>query len=44
MNEQDRTNAAKHMNQREKNMVMIGAGQINNNKIKAMERQPHPTR
>ena len=30
MNDQDRMNAAKHMNQREKNMVMIGAGQINN--------------
>jgi Electron transfer DM13 len=30
MNEKDRTNAAKQMNQREKNMVMIGAGQVNN--------------
>jgi hypothetical protein len=30
MNEQDRMNAAKHMNQTEKNMVMIGADQINN--------------
>jgi Electron transfer DM13 len=30
MNEQDRMNAAKQMSQREKNMVMIGAGQINN--------------
>jgi hypothetical protein len=29
-NEQDRTNAAKQMSQRQKNMVMIGAGQINN--------------
>jgi hypothetical protein len=30
MNEQDRINAAKQMNQRLKNMVMIGAAQINN--------------
>jgi hypothetical protein len=30
MNEQDRTNAAKQMSQRQKNMVMIGADQINN--------------
>ena len=30
MNDQDRGNAAKQMSQREKNMVMIGAGQINN--------------
>ncbi len=30
MNEQDRINAAKQMNQRQKNMVMIGAAQINN--------------
>jgi Electron transfer DM13 len=30
MNEQDRMNAAKQMSQRQKNMVMIGAGQINN--------------
>src|SRR5689334_7969590 len=30
MNDQDRSNAAKQMSQREKNMVMIGAGQINN--------------
>jgi hypothetical protein len=30
MNDQDRFNAAKQMSQREKNMVMIGAGQINN--------------
>ena len=30
MNEQDRRNAPKHMSQREKNMVMIGVGQINN--------------
>jgi electron transfer DM13 len=30
MNDQDRINAAKQMSQREKNMVMIGAGQINN--------------
>jgi uncharacterized protein with FMN-binding domain len=30
MNEQDRINAAKEMNQRQKNMVMIGAAQINN--------------
>jgi hypothetical protein len=30
MNEQDRINAAKQMNQRGKNMVMIGAAQINN--------------
>jgi hypothetical protein len=30
MNEQDRMNADKHMNQTEKNMVMIGADQINN--------------
>jgi Electron transfer DM13 len=30
MNEQDRMNAAKHMNQTKKNMVMIGADQINN--------------
>jgi electron transfer DM13 len=30
MNGQDRTNAAKQMNQREKNVVMIGAAQINN--------------
>jgi Electron transfer DM13 len=30
MNEQDRTNAAKQMSQRQKNMVMIGVGQINN--------------
>src|SRR4051794_5210207 len=29
MNEQDRMNAAKQMGQRQKNMVMIGAGQIN---------------
>ena len=30
MNEQDRMNVAKQMNQKEKNMVMIGAAQINN--------------
>jgi hypothetical protein len=30
MNDQDRMNAAKQMSQRQKNMVMIGAGQINN--------------
>jgi hypothetical protein len=30
MNEQDRINAVKQMNQRQKNMVMIGAAQINN--------------
>ena len=30
MNEKDRMDAAKQMSQREKNMVMIGAGQINN--------------
>ncbi len=30
MNEQDRINAAKQMNQRQKNVVMIGAAQINN--------------
>jgi hypothetical protein len=30
MNEQDRINAAKQMNQRGKNMVMIGAAEINN--------------
>jgi hypothetical protein len=30
MNEQDRINAAKQMNQRGKNMVMIGAAQVNN--------------
>jgi Electron transfer DM13 len=30
MNEQDRMNAAKQMSQRQKNMVMIGADQINN--------------
>jgi len=30
MNDQDRFNAAKQMSQREKNIVMIGAGQINN--------------
>jgi hypothetical protein len=30
MNNQDRMNAAKQMSQRQKNMVMIGAGQINN--------------
>ncbi len=30
MNDQDRSNVAKQMSQREKNMVMIGAGQINN--------------
>jgi len=30
MNEQDRINVAKQMNQRQKNMVMIGAAQINN--------------
>jgi hypothetical protein len=30
MNDQDKMNAAKQMSQREKNMVMIGAGQINN--------------
>jgi Electron transfer DM13 len=30
MNEEDRINAAKQMNQRGKNMVMIGAAQINN--------------
>jgi len=29
-NDQDRFNAAQHMSQREKNIVMIGAGQINN--------------
>jgi flagellar basal body-associated protein FliL len=29
MNDQDRFNAAKQMSQREKNIVMIGAGQIN---------------
>src|SRR5690349_24417813 len=30
MKDKDRSNAAKQMSQREKNMVMIGAGQINN--------------
>src|SRR5437762_2036035 len=30
MNEQDRINAAKQMNQRQKNIVMIGAAHINN--------------
>src|ERR671926_371622 len=30
MNEQDRINAARQMNQRHKNVVMIGAAQINN--------------
>ena len=30
MNEQDRINAAKQMSQRQKNMVMIGAAQLNN--------------
>jgi Electron transfer DM13 len=30
MNDQDRSNAAKQMSQKEINMVMIGAGQINN--------------
>jgi hypothetical protein len=30
MNEQDRINAAKQMTQRQKNMVMIGAAQLNN--------------
>jgi hypothetical protein len=30
MNNQDRMNAAKQISQRQKNMVMIGAGQINN--------------
>jgi hypothetical protein len=30
MNEQDKMNVAKQMNQKEKNMVMIGAAQINN--------------
>jgi Electron transfer DM13 len=30
MNEQDRMNLAKQMNQKEKNMVMIGAAQVNN--------------
>ena len=30
MNEQDRMNTAKHMSQKEKNMVMMGARQINN--------------
>jgi Electron transfer DM13 len=30
MNEQDRINVAKQMNQRQKNVVMIGAAQINN--------------
>lgn len=30
MNDQDRFNAAKQMSQKEKNIVMIGAGQINN--------------
>src|ERR671930_221465 len=30
MNEQDRMNTAKQMSQKEKNMVMIGAAQINN--------------
>src|SRR5919199_6220888 len=30
MNEEDRINAAKQMNQRQKNVVMIGAAQINN--------------
>jgi hypothetical protein len=30
MNDQDKIHAAKQMSQREKNMVMIGAGQINN--------------
>jgi hypothetical protein len=30
MNDQDRSNAAKHMSQRDKNIVMIGASQINN--------------
>jgi hypothetical protein len=30
MNDQDRFNAVKQMSQREKNMIMIGAGQVNN--------------
>jgi Electron transfer DM13 len=37
MNDQDRMNAAKQMSQRQKNMVMIGAGQINNTVIENID-------
>src|ERR1043165_1620444 len=37
MNDQDRMNAAKQMSQRQKNMVMIGAGQINNTVIENVD-------
>ena len=33
MNEQDRMSVAKQMSQKEKNMVMIGAAQVNNNTL-----------
>jgi hypothetical protein len=39
MNGQNRMNAAKQMSQREKNMVMIGAGQINH-KTQSHHTQP----
>jgi hypothetical protein len=37
MNDQDRMTAAKQMSQRQKNMVMIGAGQINNTIIENVD-------
>jgi hypothetical protein len=37
MNDQDRMTAAKQMSQRQKNMVMIGAGQINNTVIENVD-------
>jgi hypothetical protein len=43
MNEQNRMNAAKQMNQRDKNMVTIGAGQINNT-INQNAIAPHTTK
>jgi uncharacterized protein with FMN-binding domain len=43
MNEQNRMNAAKQMNQRDKNMVTIGAGQINNT-INQNTIAPHTTK
>ena len=43
MNEQNRMNTAKQMNQRDKNMVTIGAGQINNT-INQNAIAPHATK
>ena len=43
MNEQDRLNAAKQMSQNQKNVIMIGAAQINNTINENMNLSAVPT-